>query len=136
MDLTRILTTLVIRKMDRLVIGMVENKTKNPFNFKHFDVDYLSLYVDGKQVPSKQLTPDFTNELCTRSYASIPSHYVPGIQSWQLRHIRERARDGGYLKVRDAVAVGVHFIRQEEVAILMAPSTRARRHGSRILFHQ
>ena len=37
----------------RLVIGMVENKTfngdndKNPYNFKHFDVNYLALHVDG-----------------------------------------------------------------------------------------
>ena len=61
----------------RLVIGMVENKAfngdkeKNPFNFQHFDADYLALHVDGKQVPSKPLTPDFANGLCTRSYASL-----------------------------------------------------------------
>lgn len=61
----------------RLVIGMVENKAfngdkgKNPFNFRHFDVNYLALQVDGKQVPSKALTPDFENGLCTRSYASL-----------------------------------------------------------------
>ena len=61
----------------RLVIGMVENKafngdkTKNPYNFQHFDVSYLALQVDGKQVPSKALTPDFAKGLCTRSYASL-----------------------------------------------------------------
>lgn len=61
----------------RLVIGMVENKAfngdkdKNPYNFQHFDVDYLALHVDGKQIPSKALTPDFTNGLSTRSYASL-----------------------------------------------------------------
>ena len=61
----------------RLVIGMIENKAfngdkeKNPFNFQHFDADYLALHVDGKQVPSKPLTPDFANGLCTRSYALL-----------------------------------------------------------------
>ena len=61
----------------RIVIGMVENQafngenTKNPFNFQHFNVNYLALHVDGKQIPAKPLTPDFTNALCTRSYASL-----------------------------------------------------------------
>ena len=61
----------------RLVIGMIDNKafngdkTKNPYNFQHFNADYLALHVDGKQVPSKPLTPDFANGLCTRSYFSL-----------------------------------------------------------------
>ena len=61
----------------RLVVGMLENvafnghRDKNPFNFQHFDVDYLALNVDGKQIPSKPLTPDFGADLCTRSYASL-----------------------------------------------------------------
>ena len=60
-----------------LVIVMIENKafngdtTKNPYNFQHFDADYLALHVDGKQVPFKSLTPDFDHGLCTRSYASL-----------------------------------------------------------------
>ena len=61
----------------RLVIGMVENtafngdKDKNPFNFKHFDVDYLALNMDGKQIPSKPLTPNFADDMCTQSYTSL-----------------------------------------------------------------
>ena len=61
----------------RLVIGMIDNKafngdkTKNPYNFQHFDADYLALHIDGKQVPSKPLTPDFDHGLCTRGYASL-----------------------------------------------------------------
>ena len=56
---------------------MVENKafngdkTKNPYDFKHFAVNYLSLHVDGKQIPAKPLTPKFDDKLCTRSYASL-----------------------------------------------------------------
>ena len=61
----------------RLVIGMVENKafngdkTKNPYDFKHFNMNYLALQVDGKQIPAKPLTPKFNDKLCTRSYASL-----------------------------------------------------------------
>ncbi|XP_057335056.1 uncharacterized protein F54H12.2-like [Microplitis mediator] len=50
-----------------LIIGFVDNKafngdrTMNPFNFQHFGINYLSLYVDGRQVPSKPLQPDFSN---------------------------------------------------------------------------
>ena len=60
-----------------LVICMIDNKavngdkTKNPYNFQHFDADCLALHVDGKQVPSKPLTPDFDHGLCTRSYAAL-----------------------------------------------------------------
>ena len=61
----------------RLVISMVENmafnghKDKNPYNFHHFDVDDLALNVDGKQVPTKALTPNFTDKQCTQSYSSL-----------------------------------------------------------------
>ena len=59
------------------LIGLVTNKTyngayeENPFNFKHFDVDHLSLLVDGRQVPATALRPDFTNNLYARSYTGL-----------------------------------------------------------------
>ena len=34
-------------------------EAKNPFYFYHFKINYLSLYVDGVQVPSKPLQPQF-----------------------------------------------------------------------------
>ncbi|XP_025994071.2 uncharacterized protein F54H12.2-like [Solenopsis invicta] len=52
----------------RLIIGFVDNRvfngnrTLNPFNFHHYKINYLSLYVDGTQIPSKPLQPDFTKE--------------------------------------------------------------------------
>lgn len=61
----------------RVVIGLVENaafsgdSTKNPFKFDHFHADFLALYLDGVQIPSKPLQPDFTNKLYTRSYVSL-----------------------------------------------------------------
>lgn len=51
----------------RLIVGLVDHQafsgsyTHNPFNFQNFNVNYLSLHVDGTQVPFKPLTPDFSN---------------------------------------------------------------------------
>ncbi|XP_074098900.1 uncharacterized protein F54H12.2-like [Cotesia typhae] len=53
----------------RLIIGFVDNKafngdaSMNPFNFQNFGINYLSLYVDGRQIPSKPLQPDFGNRM-------------------------------------------------------------------------
>ena len=49
----------------RIVIGFVDNRAfngsraKNPINFHHFNINYLSLYVDDFQVPIKTLQPRF-----------------------------------------------------------------------------
>lgn len=51
---------------NRVIIGFCKNKafngdrSLNPFNFEHFDINFLCLYVDGVQVPSRALKPDFT----------------------------------------------------------------------------
>ena len=45
----------------RIILGCIHNKafsgsyTHNPYNFKHFGVNYISLYVDGVQVPFKPI---------------------------------------------------------------------------------
>ncbi|XP_005101436.1 uncharacterized protein F54H12.2-like [Aplysia californica] len=44
------------------------NFTKNPFHFKHHNVCYVSLFLDGQQIPSSPLTPDFENNQFVRSY--------------------------------------------------------------------
>ena len=62
---------------NRIVLGLVENTAfsgavdKTPFNFQHYDIDFMALYVDGVQIPSKPLQPDFANENHMRSYASL-----------------------------------------------------------------
>lgn len=49
----------------RVIIGFVSNRAfngnrqLNPFNFRHFSLNFLSLYVDGVQVPSRPLQPRF-----------------------------------------------------------------------------
>lgn len=61
----------------RLVVGLVTNKAFNgdlevsPFQFEHFNLNYLSLYVDGDQYPSKPLTPNYDAGLYLRSYMSL-----------------------------------------------------------------
>ena len=69
---------LFLRQLPKwIVIAMVKNtafdgdKDKNPCNFKHFNVNYSALHVDGKQIPAKPLTPKFDDKLCTRSYALL-----------------------------------------------------------------
>ncbi|XP_032457268.1 uncharacterized protein F54H12.2-like isoform X1 [Nasonia vitripennis] len=56
----------------RIIIGFVGNKAFNgnrkfnPFNFQHFNINYISLYVDGVHIPSKPLQPRFTGEIIYR----------------------------------------------------------------------
>ena len=50
-----------------IIIGFVDNKAfngdfkLNPFNFHNYKINYLSLYVDGVQIPSRSLQSDFAN---------------------------------------------------------------------------
>lgn len=58
----------------RLVIGLVESAAfngahdKNPFNFQHFGLTYLSLNLDGRSVTGKPLTLDFQHDKYSRAF--------------------------------------------------------------------
>ena len=60
----------------RVVLGFCDTAAyngsyaKNCFNFKNYDINYLALYVDGQQIPSKPLQPDF-DKTFVRSYMSL-----------------------------------------------------------------
>lgn len=51
----------------RVVVGLVSNTAyngsfkHNPFNFDNYNVNFLALYIDGQQMPTKALQPDYTN---------------------------------------------------------------------------
>ncbi|XP_061191760.1 uncharacterized protein F54H12.2-like [Saccostrea echinata] len=51
---------------DRIVIGLIDQKavngdyTANPFNFEHFNVSDVGVYVNGESVPGRPLKTDFT----------------------------------------------------------------------------
>lgn len=61
----------------RLVLGCVTNNAyngtleTNPFHFHHHNLNFLALYLDGKQVPAKPLQPDFQRGDYVRSYLSL-----------------------------------------------------------------
>ncbi len=61
----------------RIVIGLVGNRafngsvTRNPFNFWHHHLNFLSLYLNGEQIPSKPLQPDFANNLYMPCYNTL-----------------------------------------------------------------
>ncbi|XP_033210830.1 uncharacterized protein F54H12.2-like [Belonocnema kinseyi] len=62
----------------RNIIGFVENdafnnhRSKNPFNFRHFNINHFSLYVDDMQIPTKPLQPDFsTGKLYIDAYQTM-----------------------------------------------------------------
>lgn len=65
----------------RIIVGLVSNKAfngdfkSNPFNFQAYNVNFFSLYVDGVQVPSKPLQPDYKsdNELSVMAYHTLYS---------------------------------------------------------------
>ena len=61
----------------RVVIGFVDNDAyngvigKNPFNFKHNNINFIALYKDGEQIPSRPLQPDFAGRRFIRSFLSL-----------------------------------------------------------------
>ncbi|KAK3911227.1 hypothetical protein KUF71_013741 [Frankliniella fusca] len=63
----------------RIIIGFVTNQAfnghyqNNPFNFQHFNLNYLSLYVDSQQIPAQPLTPDFEHNLHIDAYNTLYS---------------------------------------------------------------
>ena len=63
----------------RLVFGVVDNDAyngviaKSPFNFQHNHINFVAIYRDGVQIPSKPLQPDFVNDRFIRSYFGLYS---------------------------------------------------------------
>jgi hypothetical protein len=61
----------------RLVIGCVDSDalngtiTKNPFDFKHYKINFVALNVDGRQIPAKPLQHNFENAGYIRSYMGL-----------------------------------------------------------------
>ncbi|XP_065203481.1 uncharacterized protein F54H12.2-like [Planococcus citri] len=61
----------------RIILGLVNNKATNgdfktnPFNFQHYNLNYLCLYIDGHQVPSRALKPDYKNSLYAEAYNTL-----------------------------------------------------------------
>ena len=62
---------------NRLVLGMVSadaytgDLTKNPFNFKHYNFDFMCLYANGQSVPAKALQPKFSSNNYIEAYQTL-----------------------------------------------------------------
>ena len=68
----------------RILVAFVSSKAfygdyaSNPYNFHHFDLNFLALYKDGVSIPSKPYQPDFVNQDYSRCYMSL----FEGTNSW------------------------------------------------------
>ena len=51
--------------------AMAGHYQQNPFNFQHFDVNHIALYVNWEMVPSKPYQPNFTSNQYLRDYMSL-----------------------------------------------------------------
>ena len=62
---------------NRLILGMVSadayagDLTKNPFNFKHYNFDFMCLYANGQSVPSKALQPKFASDNYVEAFQNL-----------------------------------------------------------------
>ncbi|XP_069072052.1 uncharacterized protein F54H12.2-like [Pleurodeles waltl] len=62
-----------------IIIGFVDNTafsglyTSNPFNFKHYDINYAVLVHEGAVIPAKPLTPSFGTSNFVREYLGLVS---------------------------------------------------------------
>ena len=62
---------------ERIILGLLSdsdlvcgNQT-NPFNFQHFSVNQLAMYVNGELVPNKKYTPNFTTGEYIREFVGL-----------------------------------------------------------------
>ena len=62
----------------RVVVGLVDVESfngairRNPYNFQHFDLNEIAVYLDGQQAQSvRVLRPDFANRLYVDAYMSL-----------------------------------------------------------------
>lgn len=62
---------------DRIVVALVDQKavngdyTTNPFNFQHFNLTDVGIYINGESVPGRPLKTDFTAGHYSSAYARL-----------------------------------------------------------------
>jgi hypothetical protein len=49
---------------------------KNPFDFQHYKINFVALNIDGRQIPTKPLQPDFENNGYIRSYMGLYKVFI------------------------------------------------------------
>ena len=52
-------------------MAMAGSYQQNPFNFQHFGINHLALYVNGEMIPHQPYQPNFATGRYLRDYLSI-----------------------------------------------------------------
>ncbi|XP_069064798.1 uncharacterized protein F54H12.2-like [Pleurodeles waltl] len=92
---------LVLGQLPKLIIiGFVDNTAfsglynSNPFNFKHYDINYAALVHKGAVIPAKPFTPNFGTSIFVQEYLGLV--LITG------KHLR----DSGVVVSREGYAAG------------------------------
>ena len=90
----------VDRLPNKLVVGFVRSEAFNgsyefnPFRFEHAGLNFLALYHQGRQIPSKGLRPDFEGDQYTRAYMSLYTGTNVGWDDFSTGITLEDYKDG------------------------------------------
>ncbi|XP_069063704.1 uncharacterized protein F54H12.2-like [Pleurodeles waltl] len=83
-----------------IIIEFVDNTafsglyTSNPFNFKHYDINYTALVHAGAVIPAKPFTPSFGTSSFVREYLGL------------VRIMRKHLQDSGVVVSREGYGAG------------------------------
>lgn len=86
---------------NRIIVGLVDSDAysgrfgKNPFNFKHFNLSHISLYINGNQHPRTPIQPNFKEKRFARSFYSLFSELGIGNKN-EGNDLEMTEFDGGY----------------------------------------
>jgi hypothetical protein len=84
--------------LKRQVIGCVDSGalngtiTKNPFDFKHYKLNFVALNVDRRQIPAKPLQPYFENAGYIRSYMGLYTSTEKDVPRRRKYHLQRGIR--------------------------------------------
>ena len=84
--------------LKRQVIGCVDSGalngtiTKNPFDFKHYKINFVALNVDRRQIPAKPLQPYFENAGYIRSYMGLYTSTEKDVPRRRKYHLQRGIR--------------------------------------------
>lgn len=66
----------------QLIVGLVSSSaihgkyTKNPFNFQHFNCNYVGFFVDGQSTPSSPLQPNYNSDTYVDAFKRLYSDRI------------------------------------------------------------
>lgn len=66
----------------QLILGLVSssavsgNYKRSPFNFQHYDCNFVAMYVDGQSLPAKPLQPQFSEGNYLNAFQTLQRHFI------------------------------------------------------------